>query len=313
MIYLELGGRLGNQFFRYAYAKLMQILRARNEQIVFCVSRYNNNNGVVDYKNGLVDFNIGPILQIEEAITQRYPFYLFQIMRMLYLIKRVFHIENASFEKYTYYFFSKMGLISACYGNYKIIVPDTKDVFIDGNFQDYGFCDKIKQVVLDEFVPRKDMLTMNKEIYSAINTQESVCVHIRRGDYLSERYRADFYVCDRDYYLKALDEIKKKVKNPVFIFFSDDIEWVKENIKIEGDCYYEPCGNPLWESFRMMYSCKHFVISNSTLSWWAQYLSRNDKKIVISPDHWFNNRCMDERVNLIMPDFTKIDCDYNRL
>lgn len=39
----------------------------------------------------------------------------------------------------------------------------------------------------------------------------------------------------------------------------------------------------------MMYSCKHFIISNSTFSWWAQYLSRNNEKIVVSPDRWFNN------------------------
>lgn len=46
---------------------------------------------------------------------------------------------------------------------------------------------------------------------------------------------------------------------------------------------------PVYETLRLMYSCKHFIISNSTFSWWGQYLSRNDHKIVISPSKWNND------------------------
>ena len=38
-----------------------------------------------------------------------------------------------------------------------------------------------------------------------------------------------------------------------------------------------------------MSACKHFVISNSTFSWWCQYLSDNEKTIVIGPKKWNNN------------------------
>jgi hypothetical protein len=86
------------------------------------------------------------------------------------------------------------------------------------------------------------------------------------------------------------EQIKKKVKNPVFFTFSDDIEWVRNNMNF-GDntkIYYESGNDPVWEKLRLMYNCKHFVISNSTFSWWAQYLSRNKDKIVIAPSRWRN-------------------------
>ena len=99
--------------------------------------------------------------------------------------------------------------------------------------------------------------------------------------------------------------MKEKLENPTFIFFSDDINWVKENIKIgECVCYYERGVDPVWEKLRLMYSCKHFIISNSSFSWWAQYLSRNENKIVISPNRWYNDG---RTADLLDESFIKIE------
>lgn len=70
--------------------------------------------------------------------------------------------------------------------------------------------------------------------------------------------------------------------------FSDEIEWVKQNYDFGINCYYESGNDSVDEKLRLMSSCKHFILSNSTFSWWAQYLATSDNKIVISPDHWFN-------------------------
>ena len=127
---------------------------------------------------------------------------------------------------------------------------------------------------------------------------------IRRGDFLDPKYKKLHYVCDEKYFEKAITIIKTKVKNPVFIFFSDDIEWVKTNIKTYGIiCYYESGKDEVFEKLRLMSMCKHFIISNSTFSWWAQYLCKNPYKIVISPRKWLNNN---EESGLIDESWIKI-------
>lgn len=119
---------------------------------------------------------------------------------------------------------------------------------------------------------------------------------IHRGDFLYQRFKNEFHICDEEYFTKAFKEVKEKVEAIVLVLLSNDIEWVRENIKTELPSYYESGTDPVWEKLRLMYSCKHFVISNSTFFWWAQYLSRNEQKVVVSPDRWFvdeekNNKC----------------------
>ena len=57
-------------------------------------------------------------------------------------------------------------------------------------------------------------------------------------------------------------------------------------MSIDGECYFETEGNPIWEKIRLMSACKHFIIHNSTFSWWAQHLSSNTDKIVLAPVKW---------------------------
>ena len=137
-----------------------------------------------------------------------------------------------------------------------------------------------------------------------------MCVSIRRGDFLDKRFKNEFYICDEEYFTKAFKVVKEKVEVPVLIFFSDDIEWVRENIKTELPSYYESGTDPVWEKLRLMYSCKHFVISNSTFSWWAQYLSRNEQKVVISPERWFVDEEKNRQCRLIQDNFIKIEKIY---
>lgn len=166
-----------------------------------------------------------------------------------------------------------------------------KNKFVYGRFEDIRYFDKIRNQLLEELQP---VAPENKYLYDVFKSDaETICISIRRGDYVSNKnLEKTFNICNREYFEKAVNYMKEKIDNPVFIVFSGDIEWCRENINFfrNNKCYYESGKDAVWEKLRLMYMCKHFIISNSTFSWWSQYLSRNENKIVIAPSYCFNNK-----------------------
>lgn len=106
-------------------------------------------------------------------------------------------------------------------------------------------------------------------------------VHIRRGDY--QKFSKFHNLLNIEYYKKAIDYVGEGK----FMFFSDDILWVKENFVSDNFLYSET--NDEVEDFYYMSSCDNNIIANSSFSWWAAYLNKNPNKIIISPTHenWF--------------------------
>jgi|GEM_PF-3781108 len=130
-----------------------------------------------------------------------------------------------------------------------------------------------------KFYPSNDE---NTDKYSSqIKSCTAVAVHIRRGDYLNTPY---LLVCDYAYYKRAIDKMKEAVPDAKLFIFSDDLEWVRENYKFDG-VYVDIHGKSM-DEIMLMSLCKHFVISNSTFSWWGQALSKNPNKKVIAPSKW---------------------------
>ena len=123
-----------------------------------------------------------------------------------------------------------------------------------------------------------------------ISQTNSVSLHIRRGDYVSNQKTNQTHgTCDLDYYQRCITEIEKEVENPYFFVFSDEIEWVKENLKINHPAEYvdQNTGDKSYEDMRLMSQCKHNVIANSSFSWWGAWLNSYPDKIVFAPKRWF--------------------------
>lgn len=120
-----------------------------------------------------------------------------------------------------------------------------------------------------------------------------VSIHIRRGDYISDHKTNSFHgVCGSDYYTSAQKLILENINNSevTFFIFSDDVEWVKNNMKFERPKHFVSSpGLQDYEELILMSKCKHNIIANSTFSWWGAWLNENPKKIIVAPKKWFAN------------------------
>lgn len=120
----------------------------------------------------------------------------------------------------------------------------------------------------------------------------SVSLHVRRGDYVSTGFSWMYGgLCDLDYYRKAIQYIKTHVKNPVFYVFSDDLEWIKENLPLSDDSVLVDWnrGTDSWQDLYLMSQCKAHVLANSSFSWWGAWLDANPNKVVVTPAVWVNH------------------------
>ena len=125
---------------------------------------------------------------------------------------------------------------------------------------------------------------------------ESVGIHVRRGDYLNIPLYSG--ICDLPYYTRAIEYIKSKSKNPKFYIFSNDMEWCKINLPVENAVFVEANTgiNSIFDMI-LLSSCKYNIIANSSFSWWGAWLNKN-KKAVIAPTKWYNNKKRDAAVEL---------------
>ena len=131
-----------------------------------------------------------------------------------------------------------------------------------------------------------------------LKSVNSVCISIRHFSLENKKREQIFDVCDIEYYKKAIKKIQENVSKPVFYICSNDQEWVKQNFDFgENNIIYENANNKVAIKLYLMTKCKHFIISNSTFSWWAQYLGTYEKKIVISPSKWYNSEFMSDLLN----------------
>lgn len=298
MIYIEMYGRLGNQFFRYAAARAIQLKYYPNEKLIFNFQQINDlYKKDPTFYNVLNDFHVADyeIYQKNGKVLKNETNFFQKIVCALYYqglkrIKTVDMTEQVLYERKWLPILNRAGIYWFRTGFCQIEKSNFKNKFLSGGFESPDYFESIRETLLKEFQPKHHLLEKNSSFYNKIKNTNSVCLTVRRGDFeTNKKIKALHSVCDQEYFLRAIDITKKKVQNPVFFLFSDDVEWVKENIHTGCETYCEDGTDPVWEKIRLMSACKHFIISNSTFSWWCQWLSTYKDKIVVSPSHWFNN------------------------
>ena len=167
-------------------------------------------------------------------------------------------------------------------------LPD--NTYLDGYWQSERYFEDCKQIIRDEFKFKSPMVGESVELAELIQSTNSVSIHVRRGDMANDpRVKAIHGVCEPSYYQQAVSKIEKSVQDPCFFLFSDDVEWVRNNLSIGRE--FTPIDNGVDKAYadlRLMSLCQNHILANSTFSWWGAWLCQNRSKKVIAPRKWLN-------------------------
>ena len=314
VIYAMIANGLGNQLFQYAFARALQLKFYPNYKLIINVHHYSKASDQ-QRKEGL-DYNIRHFRINSAGYIDKHKMYCMTFPQFCMagvrnkILKRILpaNLFKALDHKILQPFFNLFGLYNpVSVSAYLLPRPSRSHTVITQScFENAAYFECIRDTLLEEFIPIHDPLQHNLDMLNDIADSESVCVHIRRGDFLSPENASTFNVCNEEYFVTAMEAIRKEIPNCKFFVFSNDIDSIKRDMSLPFDVEHEKGDNPPYETLRLMYSCKHFIISNSTFSWWAQYLSKNPDKIVYAPTpwHWKGEKWE----GLYLPYMRKIEC-----
>lgn len=167
-----------------------------------------------------------------------------------------------------------------------------KDCYLLGYWQSEKYFRDQAPTLRADFTFTAPLSGTNRKMADMIARENAVSLHVRRGDFVSNpRSNSIHGICSLDYYRAAIRYMAERVESPHLFIFSDDIAWVKDQLKPGFPCQYvaHNTGAESYNDMRLMSLSRHHIIANSSFSWWGAWLAANPSKIVIAPKRWFSN------------------------
>ncbi|MDL5051364.1 alpha-1,2-fucosyltransferase [Oscillatoria amoena NRMC-F 0135] len=155
------------------------------------------------------------------------------------------------------------------------------DTYIEGCFQSEKYFKQYENTIRKELSFKTKATGKNAELLEKIKSVNAVSLHVRRGDYVSNSETLKVHgVCGLDYYERAVKHIESVIDNPHFFLFSDEPEWVQQNLTLNHpyEIINHNKGENSFEDMRLMSACNHHIIANSSFSWWGAWLNPSEKK-----------------------------------
>lgn len=268
MVRVILTGGLGNQMFEYAAGKALAL--RLNKKLALDTYALSKKTKGAQRSFALNIFDLNTEISSSwktQLIVKAFPF----VERNRNLFKKIFG-----------YFRDRSAIV------YRPEFSELKgNIILHGYFQNEKYFRSYQEIIRKDFSFNQPLQGKNKVISANLKIEESVAVHIRRSDYLTD---SNFAICDNEYYQRAIEEIKRRINNPHFYVFTEDFEWAKENLRFNKDKVTFVDWNRGKDSYRdmqLMSLCKHNIIANSSFSWWAAWLNSNAQKQVYAPSIWF--------------------------
>ena len=271
MIVMRLKGGLGNQLFQYALGRYLS--HTKNTTLELDTASY--------HIDRLRVYRLDSF-EIVATASDRLPFFSTE-GRARHLNKVIQAVKGL--------FSRPFQIIRERHFSFDPSVFDCSDqAYLDGFWQSEQYFAPIADVIRHDLRLKNPLPPVLQELSSQIQGTNAVAVHVRRGDYVSNPITTAYHgVCSAQWYEDAAKHMMQKVVNPTFFVFSDDYEWVRENIHFDAPTVFIPPSPDGQEcnDMHVMSLCQHNIIANSSFSWWGAWLNANPNKIVISPKQWF--------------------------
>jgi hypothetical protein len=277
MILMRLLGGLGNQLFQYSLGRNLSIIK--NSTLYLDLSKLHDSEIPRQYQ--LDHF------QIKAQIASQ------NLVKKFVIPDRVDwpgRIRYWAERKLPYYYRSYIKEQSI--GFDPKIFRVRKNVCLEGYWQSECYFSRIRDILLSEITLRDPTDQIFNDLEKNITRSNSISIHIRRQDYVTVPQFTQYHgVCSLDYYHQAIGLLSSRVRAPVFFVFSDDMNWVKNNVDIK----YPACFVDLdiagkdYQELVLLSKCKHHIIANSSFSWWGAWICNQPGKTVIAPKRWFRD------------------------
>ena len=252
-----LAGGLGNQMFEYAfYLSMLE----KGRKCVIDTTLYD----FVEMHNG---YELERVFGIKDSIVPSGKFHQLWIKALLRFKPTflIYYEKNFQF----------------CEDVYSCPQP-----YLKGYWMNPSYFESIAPKVRNMF-SFKNINKQNEDLATKMRYENSIAIHIRRGDYLINPI---YNVCDEEYYTKGIKYFIERFIDPVFYVFSDDPKWsgtFMESFHIQYHIIDNNQGFNSYQDMYLMTQCKHIIIANSSFSWWGAWLNINKTKIVVAPEKWF--------------------------
>lgn len=290
MIIIKIMGGLGNQLQQYALYRriLKEDVPAKLDMSWFAVENQENMMAArkceLDYFEGL-DYEIATEEEIAKLTGGKG--LLGSIRRKL---KNSFGIGKISILEENKRIYLEDEINDICYK--KTIT----DMYIEGYFANEAYYSKVLADLRNEIVFPVDKAVNSDKIKimaTKMKEEDSVSIHLRRGDYLDPINIGFAGICTDKYYDEAIKICMEKMNKPRFYIFSDDVEYAtefKKRVKdkfelLDVDITVVDLNKDEDNYFDMylMSCCKANIVANSTFSFWGARLNGNHGKIMIRP------------------------------
>ncbi len=270
MLMIQMAGGMGNQMFVYALYKALL-----HEGRDVCIEDFTHYKEIERYDNNLED--IFPLIYEKTTRTEYNRLTDSSLLPWYRIRRKLFGRKDKSYVEKDAITFEKE-------------VFEQDDCCFVGYWQSQRYFEKVKEELRKDFTFNWDNFPQKaKEYRKQMEQTISVSLHIRRGDYLNEKF-APIYgdICTDAYYEGAKAYMKEKYPDCIFYLFTNDAEWGR---KQESDkVVFVDCTGPdnAYVDMALMSCCKHNIIANSSFSWWGAWLNENPDKTVIMPAKWLN-------------------------